>query len=300
MNMKELKFGLEVEMLAERLKIAKAVQSVVGGRITHEGGAYDCYSVTDLRGRKWKVVRDASLINVPMSHQAELVSPILVYDDIPQFQEVVRAARKAGGRVDATCSVHCHISAEHFDGKKVANLAKIFYKNEDLIIHAFGVSRARLQRYTQPLSESFIRELERRKPKTRDELNPIIYGHRNDHPTHYAPERYRTVNLHSIFWLNTIEFRFMEGCLHSGKIRAGLVFCLAIAAKALNAKCASSTKRAYNSSSAKYDFRVFMVSGLGLIGDEFKNVRKHLLANMPGDAAWKNGRPQRAEAEACN
>ena len=41
-----------------------------------------------------------------------------------------------------------------------------------------------------------------------------------------------------------------------------------------------------------------MVSGLGLIGDEFKNVRKHLLANMPGDAAWKNGRPQRTETVA--
>ena len=243
MNMKELKFGLEVEMLCDRIIIAKAVQSVVGGNIAHEGGGYDCYSVTDLRGRKWKVVRDASLSNVPMSHQAELVSPILIYDDIPQFQEIIRAARKAGARVDATCSVHCHVSAEHFDGRQVTNLAKIFYKHEDLIIHAFGVSRARLQHYTQPLSESFIRELERRKPKTKDDLNPIIYGRRNLHPEHYAPERYRTVNLHSIFWHGTIEFRFMEGCLHGGKIRAGLVFCLAIAAKALNAKCASSAKR---------------------------------------------------------
>ena len=30
---------------------------------------------------------------------------------------------------------------------------------------------------------------------------------------------------------------------------------------------------------------------LGLIGDEFKTARKHLMANMPGDAAFKNGRP---------
>lgn len=296
MNMKDLRFGLELETLCDRTKAAKAVQSVVGGTITHEGGSYDCYSVTDLRGRKWKVVRDSSLINVPSSQQAEVVSPILTYDDIPQFQEVVRAVRAARARVDGTCSVHCHVSAEHFDGRQVANLAKIFYKNEDLIIHAFGVSRTRLQRYTQPISEDFIRELERKKPKTKDDLNPIIYGHRNDHPTHYSPERYKTVNLHSLFWHNTIEFRFMEGSLHSGKIRAGLVFCLAIAAKALNSKAASSKKRAYNEASAKYDFRVFMVSGLGLIGDEFKNVRKHLLAKMPGDAAWKNGRPQRAEA----
>jgi len=30
---------------------------------------------------------------------------------------------------------------------------------------------------------------------------------------------------------------------------------------------------------------------LGLIGDEYKSCRKHLLANLAGSAAWKNGRP---------
>ena len=88
----------------------------------------------------------------------------------------------------------------------------------------------------------------------------------------------------------------MEGCLHSGKIRAGLTLCLALAAKALNSKSANSTKKPYNPTSAKYDFRVFLVCGLGLIGEEFKNVRQHLLEKMPGDAAWKNGRPERAMA----
>jgi hypothetical protein len=95
--------------------------------------------------------------------------------------------------------------------------------------------------------------------------------------------------------MGTVEFRFMEGCLHSGKIRAGLSLCLALAAKAINSKCASSKKRAYDPASAKYDFRVFLISALKLNGEEFKNVRKHLLANMPGDSAWKHGRPQRTE-----
>jgi hypothetical protein len=31
---------------------------------------------------------------------------------------------------------------------------------------------------------------------------------------------------------------------------------------------------------------------LGLIGDEFKTARLHLLANLEGSAAWKHGRPQ--------
>ncbi len=296
MNMKDIKFGLEVETLCDREKAARAVQSVVGGRIYHEGGTYDCYSITDLRGRKWKVVRDSSLTNVPMSKQAEVVSPILTYSDIPQFQEVIRALRKAKARVDSTCGIHCHISAEHFNGRQLANLAKIFYKQEELIIHAFGVSRQRLQRFTRPLSDEFIREIEKKKPQTKDELNRIWYGYYNPNPQHYHDSRYRTVNFHNVWYRGTVEFRFQEGSLHAGKIRSGLSLCLALGAKAINTKCASSKKRNYNPASAKYDFRVFLVNGLGLNGDEFKNVRKHLLENMPGDAAWKHGRPQRTES----
>jgi len=67
-------------------------------------------------------------------------------------------------------------------------------------------------------------------------------------------------------------------------------FCLALAAKAINSRGASSKRRRANGTSDKYDFRVFLLH-LGLIGDEFKTCRKHLLANLAGSAAWKNGRP---------
>ena len=35
-----------------------------------------------------------------------------------------------------------------------------------------------------------------------------------------------------------------------------------------------------------YTSRTFLLR-LGLIGDEYKNVRKHLLANLDGDKAWR-------------
>jgi hypothetical protein len=62
-----------------------------------------------------------------------------------------------------------------------------------------------------------------------------------------------------------------------------------VAAKALNGRAASSRKRRFDPQSARYDFRVFLLH-LGLIGDEFKTARKHLLAALPGDAAFKRGR----------
>jgi len=91
-----------------------------------------------------------------------------------------------------------------------------------------------------------------------------------------------------------VEFRWFEATLHAGRIKAYLQFCLAVAAKALNGRAASSRKRDFDPQSAKYDFRVFLLH-LGLIGDEFKTARKHLMANMPGDAAFKNGRPKPEE-----
>ncbi len=100
--------------------------------------------------------------------------------------------------------------------------------------------------------------------------------------------------MHSIWYMGTVEFRWFEATLHAGKIKAYIQFCLALAAKALNARSASSRKREFRAESAKYDFRVFLLH-LGLIGDEFKTARQHLMKNMPGSAAWKNG--QRNETQ---
>ena len=296
MNMQDLHWGIEIELVKiQRRRAAEAVQSVVGGTINHEGGVYDCYSVTDLRGRKWKVVRDSSLVNVPSHLQSEVVSPVMTFEDIPQLQEVVRALRKAKAKVDRTCGIHCHIESAPFSAKKLANLAKMVYKNEELYIHALGIRESRLAQYTRRMDEGFIQRLDRQKPKTMEELNRTFYGYHNTNPTHYQSERYHILNLHNAFYANTVEIRAFESVLHAGKIKSYIFLALALAAKALNSKAASSKKKEFNPASAKYDFRVILLS-LGFIGDNFKTARKHLLSNMPGDAAWKNGRPNRAEA----
>jgi hypothetical protein len=89
--------------------------------------------------------------------------------------------------------------------------------------------------------------------------------------------------------------RAFESTLHSGKAKSYIQLVLGLAVKALNAKSTSAKKREFNPRSAKYDLRVFLL-GIGFIGKEFKTARYHLLKNMPGSAAWKNGRPQQAMA----
>ncbi|HEB77227.1 MAG TPA: hypothetical protein ENI90_01695, partial [Methylothermaceae bacterium] len=202
----------------------------------------------------------------------------------------IRAVRRCGAKVDRRCGIHIHVDATPFDGRTLANLAKIIYKQEALILTALGVNENRQNNYSKPVSDEFVRKIERRRPKTKDQLNRIWYGYHNRRPQHFDSTRYYGVNLHNVWYRGTVEFRWFEGTLHAGKVRAYIQLVLAVAAKALNGRAASSRKRSFDPQSARYDFRVFLLH-LGLIGDEFKTARKHLLAALPGDSAFKRGRP---------
>jgi hypothetical protein len=294
--MKQIRYGIEIETINRtREQVAWAIHSVVGGTVVRTHAGLDPWEVRDLTARTWKVVSDGSLTSVPEHLRAEVVSPVLTYDDLPQLQEVVRAIRRAAAKVNAQCGIHIHVDAAPFDGRTLGNLAKMVYKQEPLILHALGVSQQRLAHYTRPVNDDLIRRIEEHRPRTKDELNRLWYGRHNQNPIHYDSTRYHGVNLHNVWYRGTVEFRWFEATLHAGRIKAYLQFCLSVAAKALNARSTSSRKRVFNPASAKYDFRVFLL-GLGLIGEEFKTARQHLMANMPGDAAFKNGRPRPAVA----
>lgn len=289
---KELTFGTELEYTnISRERAAKAIHKVVGGTVRYTGGSYDSWSVFAPDGREWKAISDGSLGSRVTS--AEVVTPILRYGDLETLQAVVRELRKAGAKTPECTSQHVHVGVQHFTARQIANLARIFYKQEELILKAVGTLPNRLMHYTRRTDRSFIERLEKSKPTTRDTLNKAWFGYENPNPEHYDSARYRAINLNNTWRsLGTVEFRMYNGTTHAGEIKSHCLLSLAIAAKALTAKCASTkNQRPYNPASAKYDMRVFLLR-LGLIGDEFKNTRMHLLKNLPGSAAWKNGRPE--------
>ena len=300
MDLRELRYGIEIEMVGKtRGAVAQAIQEVVGGTVSHTGhpSCYDPYEVTATDGRVWRVVADSSLSSVSADLRAEMVTPILTYADIPLFQEVVRAMRRAGCQTCPQAGMHVHVGAECFTGKALANLAKLVYKQEPLILMALGVNPDRLARYTRPLDPAFIDRLTRSHPRSTDAVNRLWYGRYTATPQRYHESRYQTVNLGS-FWLrSTVEFRFFESTLHAGKVKAAVQFCLALCARALNSHGASARQRTYDPASAKYDMRVFLISALKMNGDEFKTARKHLLAQMPGDSAFKGGRKSPGKRE---
>lgn len=286
-TMKSLTFGTELEYTGiARQVAAKAIQSVIGGRVRFTGGTYDAWEVTAPDGRVWKAMRDGSL---GADGGCEVVTPVLQWEDMETLQEVVRALRRAGAKATRETSQHVHIGARNFSAAQVANLAKIFYKQEELILKAAGTWEHRLAHYTARTDAAFIERLNATRNLTNTTLNQAWFGRENLHPEHYDWNRYHDLNLNNIWRTGTIEFRLFNGTTHAGEVKAHIILSLALAAKALNAKCASSkNRREYSEASAKYDTRVFLL-GLGLIGNEFKNTRMHLLKHLPGNAAWKNG-----------
>lgn len=301
------RFGIEIETTgATRGDVARAIQSVVGGEVRHVGSpaCFDPYEITDSRSRVWRVVADSSLSDTPPGKRAEIVSPILSYTDLPELQQVIRSVRQAGAKSSRQAGVHVHLDCSEFDGKSLINLAKLYHKQEALILKAFGVSEERMNRYAKPMNPEFISRIEKCKKRDVSVINSLWYGRHRENPGRYDPQRYFAVNFTSYLVRGSVEFRLFEfptEKLHAGMVRAWVIFVLALGVRAQNSRCTSSRKRVYDPETARFDFRVFLLH-LGLIGTDYKVVRAHLLRLLPGDSAFRRGRPSKAgkkEAATC-
>lgn len=296
--MRTLHFGIEMEMTGiTRAQAANLMGAFFGtGRGTHKGGTYDTYTASDDKGRTWKAMSDSSIWaqrkvggqieGATNEYRTEVVSPILSYDDIPKLQELVRTLRKAGALVNSSCGIHIHVGAEQFTPKTLRNLVNLMASKEDMIYHALQIDPIREGRYCQKTDGTFLAKLNKKQPQTMAEFADIWYIQapfgRNEH---YNCSRYHGLNLHATFTKGTVEFRLFNGTLHAGEIKAYIQFCLALAHQALTQKKASARKT--ETDNEKYAFRCWMLR-LGLIGDEFKTCRLHLLKYLTGNAAWRN------------
>ena len=201
--------------------------------------------------------------------------------------------RHAGAKVTHQTGMHIHIGMESFEVKELMNLARLFYRQEELVLMALGVPVGRLANFCKPIPESFIQAMDRKAPKTMADLNRLWYGEFQPQIYRYHASRYCTVNFNALFLRKAMEFRVFNSSLHAGEVKAMIHFTLALAARAKTVHSASSKRRPLGGS-PKYQMRTFLLN-LGLIGDEFKTARQHLLKKLPGDIALKNGRPRQEQ-----
>ena len=303
MDMKEQRFGIEIEMTGlSRERAAQVLSEYFNRSLSQDGGYYGVFSVLDNQNRRWKVMSDGSIttqkkegrgiVSADNSYSVELVSPICRYEDIETIQEIVRKLREAGMIVNKSCGIHIHLDASPHNANTLRNITNIMASKEDLIYKAMQVEVARERQYCKKVEQSFLDELNRKKPRTLNEVSRIWYSGGDGHNEHYHSSRYHCLNLHSVFQKGTIEFRLFNSTTHAGKIKAYIQLCIAISAQALNQRSAS--RRKTHSTNEKYTFRTWLLR-LGLIGDEFKTARLHLLEHLDGCIAWKD--PSQAQQQ---
>ena len=304
-EMKKQTIGVEVEMNSiTRQKAAQVAAEFFGtGRYEYTAGrnGYETWSAWDAQGREWKMQKDVSIAG-PDSQKCELVTPILTYGDIETLQELIRRLRKAGAKSDYTrgCGVHIHIGAKGHTPQTLRNLANIMASHESLLKDALALDEYRVGRYCRPVDENFLKEVNKKKPKTMAKLADIWYtsqGEGYGRGQHYNGSRYHMLNLHATFTKGTVEFRLFQfdapadgklNGLHAGQLKSYIQLCLALSQMAKEVRSASAKPQ--QNENPKYAMRTWLLR-LGFIGEEFATARDILTRRLSGDAAFRSGRP---------
>ena len=304
-GIKDQCFGVEVEMTGiSRRQAADALAEYFGTTPQYLGTYYDTWGVTDPEGKMWKLMSDGSIrperktaegytSNFPRSmgsrdYQVEMVTPKLTYAELPKLQECVRRVRKSGAKVNGSCGIHVHVDASNHNRQSLKNLIGIMYSKEDILFKALQVSESRAERWCQKVREPMLRQarqLSSDETKDLTQLEQVWYEGHVENDEHYNWTRYHALNLHSVFYRGTVEWRCFNATLHAGKIAAYVNLCLAISAQAIAQR--STVMRKTHSENELFTFRVWLVR-LGLNGEEFKHTRDHLLAHLEGDRAWRH------------
>ena len=301
-NMKNQTFGVEIEgnNITRQKAAQKAAEYFGTGRYenTARRNGYMTWSAWDSQGREWKFQKDVSIAG-PDDQKCEMVTPILTYEDVELLQGLVRVLRKAGMKSDASrgCGIHIHIGVAGHTPQTIRNLVNIMAAHESQIAKAIKVDRYRQSRYCRTVDPRFLEAVNKKKPKTMDQLANVWYESQNceygrDH--HYNDSRYHMTNLHATFTKGTIEFRLFQfdapengkqNGLHAGHLKAMIQLCLAISQLAKQIRYAS--PKPQQTENEAYAFRCWMLR-LGFIGDEFKTARDFFLENMDGNCAWRH------------
>ena len=297
-GIKDQYFGTEIEMTGiTRQRAAEVVAEMFGTEAYYDGTTYGIWSVIDLEGKKWKFMSDGSIytqrkvygriVDAGREYSTEMVSPKLSYDEMGKLQEVVRCLRQHGGFVNESCGQHVHVDASNHTPQSLKNALTIMYAKEDILFKALKVQERRANSYCQRVRPDVLEKIRKipNKSITMDRVRNVWYGGRDGSHTHYDHTRYYALNLHAVFSKGTLEWRCFESTLHAGKVRANITLALAISAQAINQR-STQMKKTPISENPAFTFRTFLLR-LGLIGEEYKNVRKHLLANLEGDLAWR-------------
>ena len=303
-GMKEQCFGVEIEMTGvTREEAAQALADYFRTTPRYYGHTYDSWTVQDPAGKKWKLMSDSSIhpecqgedgylrldkdSKEGKPYKVEMVTPKLTYDELPRLQECMRRVKAIGAKVNGSCGLHVHVDASNHNRQSLKNLIGIMYSKEDILFKALQVNEARAARWCKKVREPMLKKarlLSADETQDLTLLEKVWYEGEVKKAEHYNWTRYYALNLHSVFYRGTVEWRCFNSTLDPVQAAAYVHLCLAISAQAITQR--STVMQKTHSDNELFTFRVWLVR-LGLNGSEFKATRDCLLAHLDGDRAWR-------------
>lgn len=280
--MKNMGFGVEVELIGSRENASRIVAEYFGTHNEYKGTYYDTWKAYDRQGRAWEFMSDSSVGN-GRSNSCEMVTPLLSYEDIEDLQEVVRQLKHNGYRADSSCGIHIHVDNSGMTVQQVKNLVNLVSSHEELIYQSLQIRENGREQWCKKTARVFKDGMNNgKKVKTLNDLKHLWYGTSgyglDRSNNHYDFSRYHLLNLHSMWQGKGIEFRCFNGTTHAGKIKAYIQFCLALVAKAKAVKWCSSKDEAVMTQTRAT--MAFFLHYLKLDGEEFKTCRYHMTKDL--------------------
>lgn len=192
------KFGVEIEFKGNRQAVADYMNAHGVECVIEEYNHTTC--------RHWKIITDSSA-------EYELVSPPICGDAaIAEIKIACEALSAAGVRVDRTCGLHVHHSAEDLNVQQFTNIFALYIKLEETIDTFVPESR-------RADNNTFCRSLALSAAEKNRKLQQLKNAKSiNEIANNIYTSRYVKVNAQSYLRYGTIEFRQHSGTVDFDKI----------------------------------------------------------------------------------
>jgi hypothetical protein len=198
-----LTYGVEIECI----RPTEISMAEFARRLTEAGIPTNAEFYNHHRRNYWKIVTDGS-ISDRHGIGMEVVSPILRgtadFDQIKKVSEILIGENRARPvcRINKTCGLHIHVGLPRREHQLPINVLRIYHHYEAVFDSLMPMSR-RSNSYARPTA--FTDRIAR--AATLDALR-----------SSYGYDRYRKVNLESIWRHGTLEFRQHAGTIEAEKI----------------------------------------------------------------------------------
>lgn len=171
--------------------------------------------------RPWVRYSDGSL----SSGGEEFASPIFLGESgFAEVDRLLKLLNENKYKVDSSCAVHCHIEAKDFNLRDMKRFLIFMWDYEAIVYSCLrDPCRGGLVRFCRHVSREKLV-----KAKNWKEVKEAVYGHKGpfEATSKWSGVRYRGLNIHSFFFRNTIECRYLGATIDPEEVANFIQLCL--------------------------------------------------------------------------